>query len=142
MKDNTIVYVGVGLLAVYLLMQKKSALPAGTVTVGPVNALPINQQQGLLLPFFNKVVSSLGPVVSNLTANNPVSTQGLNFTPIANQTPTDASNLTATDATGTTYYGQGVTYDPNAFDSGLPTDLPLPDLTSNAPIGYVHTDED
>jgi hypothetical protein len=121
MKDNTLLYVGLGLAAVYLFMQKKAVLPTGTVTIGPLQAAPLSQQTGILLPLFNKIVAAVTP--SN---NGLVSTEGLNFTPIPAQTATDASNLTVTDATGTTYYGQGVTYNPNAALDNGPSTLPVP----------------
>lgn len=56
MKDNTIIYIGLGALALYLLSKRTAApvtVPAGTAAV-PMSPVV---QTGMLLPLINKVVS-------------------------------------------------------------------------------------
>ena len=59
-KDNTILYVGLGLAAVYFLSKKTAAAPIVTPGYAPGYTAPVSQPSSLILPLVNKLTSSPG----------------------------------------------------------------------------------
>lgn len=148
--DNTVVYLLVGAAAVYFLTKKKT-LPTGHVAVGPVAVSPYNQQQGMLLPFFNTLLQTTNAIVQSSKGSsvpNQNGSQGMTFTPIQSQ-QYDSPVLTETNADGSSYYSSGGTFSPGAIDTTMTNqvDVTTPVIVpsgsgsgSSSPDGTDYTD--